>query len=294
MNNKAKKLERRDEVQNAPETGEKIDLGVAPGESKNSVTSSKKASTKAIRTVQKAVSVLLALVVWHIVSVIVGMDILLVSPIKVIVRLGTIWQEQNFVQTVVFSLFRITSGCLIGIAAGIFLAVLAGRFRVAEILLWPYVITIKSVPIASIIILCLIWLTFNQLTVFIAFLIVFPVVYANVLQGIKSTDKNLLEMATLYKIPWRRKFLYIYLPSIKPYLISASSIAMGMAWKAGVAAEVIGVVNGSIGEKLYESKIYFLNADLFAWTIIIVVLSVLLEKLLAFLIKIFFKRIEKL
>ena len=114
---------------------------------------------------------------------ILGMDILLVSPIKVIVRLGTIWQEQNFLQTVVFSLFRITSGCLIGIAAGIILAVLAGRFRVAEILLWPYVITIKSVPIASIIILCLIWLTFNQLTVFIAFLIVFPVVYANVLQG---------------------------------------------------------------------------------------------------------------
>ena len=269
-------------------------MGVAPGENITNVTASKKGSPKVKRTVQKAVSVLLALVVWHILSMIVGMDILLVSPLKVIVRLGTIWQEENFLQTVVFSLFRITSGCLIGIAAGIILAVLAGRFRLAEILLWPYVITIKSVPIASIIILCLIWLTFNQLTIFIAFLIVFPVVYANVLQGIKSTDKNLLEMATLYKIPWRRKFLYIYLPSIKPYLVSASGIAMGMAWKAGVAAEVIGVVNGSIGEKLYESKIYFLNADLFAWTIIIVVLSVLLEKLLALLIKLFFKRIEKL
>ena len=251
-------------------------------------------SNRAKRTAQKVVSVLLALTVWHIASLIVGMDMLLVSPLKVIVRLGTIWQEENFLQTVVFSLFRITSGCLLGMAAGIILAVLAGRFRLAEILLWPYVITIKSVPIASIIILCLIWLTFNQLTIFIAFLIVFPVVYSNVLQGIKSTDKNLLEMASLYKIPWRRKFLYIYLPSIKPYLISASGIAMGIAWKAGVAAEVIGVVNGSIGEKLYESKIYFLNADLFAWTVIIVVLSVLLEKLLALLLRLFFTRIEKL
>ena len=88
--------------------------------------------------------------------------------------------------------------------------------------------------------------------------------------------------------------IYIYLPSIKPYLLSASSVAMGMAWKAGVAAEVIGVVKGSIGEKLYESKIYFLNADLFAWTIIIVTLSVVNEKILNFLIRLFFTRIEKL
>ncbi len=254
----------------------------------------KAAHTKTRRIAQKAISIFLALAVWHIASVAVGIDILLVSPIKVIARLGTIWQEEGFLQTVAFSLLRITSGCLLGIAVGIILAVLAGRFRIAEILLWPYVITIKSVPIASFIILCLIWLSFNQLTVFIAFLIVFPVVYTNVLQGIKSTDKNMLEMATLYKIPWRRKFLYIYLPSIKPYLISSSNVAMGMAWKAGVAAEVIGVVNGSIGEKLYESKIYFLNADLFSWTIIIVLLSVLLEKLLVFLIKLFFSRIEKI
>ena len=264
---------------------------------------SKITPSKTRQIAQKSISIFLALAVWHIASMAVGMDILLVSPIKVIARLGTIWrsvalhriwQEEGFLQTVAFSLLRITSGCLLSIAAGIILAVLAGRFRIAEILLWPYVITIKSVPIASFIILCLIWLSFNQLTVFIAFLIVFPVVYSNVLQGIKSTDKNMLEMATLYKIPWRRKFLYIYLPSIKPYLISASNVSMGMAWKAGVAAEVIGVVNGSIGEKLYESKIYFLSADLFSWTIIIVLLSVLLEKLLVFLIKLFFSRIEKI
>ncbi|MCR4940070.1 MAG: ABC transporter permease subunit [Treponemataceae bacterium] len=249
---------------------------------------------KAKLTVQKAISVILALAVWQIASMVVGMDILLVSPLKVIMRLGTIWLEDGFITTLLFSLVRITSGCLLAIAAGIILALIAGRFHIAEVLLWPYVITIKSVPVASFIILCLIWLSFNQLTVFIAFLIVFPVVYSNVLQGIKSTDENMLEMAFLYRMPWRRRFLYIYLPSIKPYVISASSVSMGMAWKAGVAAEVIGVVNGSIGEKLYESKIYFLSADLFAWTIIIVLLSVGLEKILIFLIKVFFKRIERI
>ena len=245
-------------------------------------------------TIQKAISIFLALVLWHIVSVIIGMDMLLASPVKVIIRLGTIWLESGFFKTILFSLLRISSGCIIAIISGFLLALLASRFHVVEVLLWPYVITIKSVPVASFIILCLIWLSFTQLTVFIAFLIVFPVVYSNILTGIKSTDTKLLEMASSFKIPWWRKFIFIYLPSIKPYLISASSIAMGMAWKAGTAAEVIGVVKGSIGEKLYESKIYFANADLFAWTIIIVILSVALEKILIHLIKLLFSKVEKI
>ena len=51
-----------------------------------------------------------------------------------------------------------------------------------------------------------------------------------------------------------------------------------MSWKAGVAAEVIGVVGGSIGEKLYEAKIYLQTGDLLAWTVVIVALSALFER----------------
>lgn len=244
--------------------------------------------------VQRVISIVLALAVWQIAAAVTGMDMLLASPVKVAARLCSIVTEEGFFKTIMFSLLRITTGCLIAIAAGFVLAMAAGRFHIVEILLWPYVVTIKSVPVASFIILCLIWLSFNQLTVFISFLIVFPVVYSNILQGIKSTNRELLEMAEVYHVSWGRRFIHIYLPSVKPYLISASSIAMGMAWKAGVAAEVIGVVTGSIGEKLYESKIYFLGADLFAWTIIIIVLSVVLEKLLMHLVKLIFKGIERL
>ena len=233
----------------------------------------------------KAGAVALALGVWQIISMIVGMDMLLASPVQVIIRLGTIWREPGFLSTVLFSMLRILGGFLIAFLAGTVLAVISGRFRIAEILLWPYVITIKSVPVASFIILCLIWLTFGQLTIFIAFLIAFPVIYSNVLQGMKNTDRKLLEMADLFQAGWSRKLFYIYLPGIMPYLISASSVAVGMAWKAGVAAEVIGVINGSIGEKLYESKIYFQNADLLCWTIIIILLSQVLEKLFVLLLK---------
>ena len=228
---------------------------------------------------KKTGAVLLALAFWQAVSMIVGMEMLLASPLRVLERLSTIWREKDFLSTVLFSLLRIFGGFLLAFLVGILLALLAGRFRTVEILLWPYVVTIKSVPIASFIILCLIWFSYTQMTVFISFLIAFPVIYSNVLHGIRSTDPQMLEMAKLYKVRGLRKLFYIQLPGIMPFLASACSVAIGMAWKAGVAAEVIGVINGSIGQKLYDAKIYFQNADLLSWTLIIILLSVAGEKL---------------
>ncbi len=246
------------------------------------------------KLVRKTGAVLLALIIWHMASIAVDMDMLLASPVKVIGRLLTIWKEPGFFSTVFYSLVRILCGFLIAFASGFLLDVDAGRYEAIETLLWTYIVTVKSVPVASFIILCLTWFSFDQLTVFIAFLIAFPVIYQNILQGIKSIDGKMLEMADIFKVSWLRRFLYIYLPGIKPYVLSASSTAVGMAWKAGVAAEVIGVVSGSIGEKLYDAKIYFMNADLLSWTIIIIVLSVLLEKLFIFVLRMLFSGLEKL
>lgn len=233
----------------------------------------------------RTLAVLLALLVWHLVSVAVANDIYLVSPFRVLVRLTTIWREKGFFSTVLYTMARILLGFVLALTAGFLSAVLAGRFHFLEYLLWPYVITFRSVPVASFIILSLIWLTFSQLTVFIAVLIVFPVIYSNVLQGMKSTDPKLLEMASLYRVPWYRRFLYVELPSIRPYLLSACTISIGMAWKSGIAAEIIGIVSGSIGGALYSSKIYLETCDLFAWTVIIVILSVLTEKAFLWLLK---------
>lgn len=241
----------------------------------------------------RALAVLIALLIWQAAAMAVGNKILLVSPLAVAARLATIWREKGFFSTVLYTMARILLGFVLALTAGVLAAVAAGRFRLIEYLLWPYVITFRSVPVASFIILCLIWLNFSQLTVFIAFLIVFPVIYANVLQGVKSTDPKLLEMAELYKVPWYRRFFYIELPGIRPYLLSACTISIGMAWKSGIAAEVIGVVTGSIGGALYQSKIYFETADLFAWTIIIVILSVLTEKAFLWVLKRAFAGMER-
>ena len=152
---------------------------------------------------------------------------------------------------------------------------------------------IKSVPVASFIILCLIWLSSGSLSVFISFLMVLPIVYTNMLQGIQSTDSKLLDMAHVFRMSWFRKLRYIYIPHLKPYLMSACSVSIGLAWKAGIAAEVIGIPDGSIGEKLYEAKVYLDSADLFAWTFVIVFVSVIFEKLFLRALKWAYKRLER-
>ncbi len=242
----------------------------------------------------RGLSVVLALALWQVVAMKVNMEMLLASPVQAVSRLWAVIREPEFFSTVLYSFVRITLGFVLAFFLGLGFGLLAGRFRIVEHLLWPYVVTVKTVPVASFIILCLIWLDFTQLTVLIAFLIAFPVIYSNVLTGIRSTDQKMKEMARLYKMPWGKQLLYIDLPSVKPYLLSASMVSVGMAWKAGVAAEVIGIVNGSIGEKLYESKVYFMNADLLCWTVVIILINVLTEKLIVFLLKKIFAGVEKL
>ncbi len=109
-------------------------------------------------------------------------------------------------------------------------------------------------------------------------------IYSGVLTAMKNTDRSLLEMAALFKVPFGRRLRMIHLPHLAPYLLSACGVAAGMTWKAGVAAEVIGMVPGSVGEKLYNAKIYFENADLLAWTLIIILLSAAMEKAFVFLL----------
>lgn len=228
---------------------------------------------------KKAGAVLLALAFWQIAAMVIHQKILLVTPLAVIKRLTTIWQVEGFWSSIWFTFYHIAGGFFIGLAAGVLLAFLAYKWNWVETLLWPWMITIKSVPVASFVVICLIWLSARNLSIFISFLIVLPIVYQNLLTGLRSMSREMEEMATVFGIPWYRRLKAIILPQLKPYLISACSVTTGMAWKAGVAAEIIGTPNGSIGKMLYTAKIYLDTDDLLAWTVIIVIISVLSEKL---------------
>lgn len=241
----------------------------------------------------KAGAVLLALLVWQGLASLPTVSVLLASPVKVLLRLTTIWKESGFFASVWFTFWRIALGFVLAAVAGALLAVLAGRFPVLETLLWPYMQAIKTVPVASFVILVLLFFASSYLSIIISFLMVLPILYTNTLTGIKSTDRSLDEMAKVYELPFLRRLLYVKLPQIRPYFLSGCHVGLGLCFKSGVAAELIGVPNGSIGEALYEAKVYLNSPDLFCWTLVVVLLSFAFERAVTLAIDAFFKRWER-
>ena len=218
------------------------------------------------------------LMIWQAASVFVGQEILLASPAAVLKRLFTLVTEPVFWQSLLFSGARIGAGFLLGAAAGIAGAALAGRFSIAEELLTPLVAAVKAVPVASFVILILIWISSKNLSVVISFLMVFPILYTNTRNGLRELDTALLEMTDVFQVPRLVRLRWVILPQLYPYIRTGCSLSLGLCWKAGTAAEVIGIPNRSIGEHLYQAKIYLDTPGLFAWTAAIVYVSFCLEK----------------
>lgn len=223
-------------------------------------------------------AVLVWLAVWQLGAMAIDQKIILVSPLEVLARLVELLPMLGFWQTIAYSLVRITLGFLLGVAAGTVFAALSARFRRVEEFLAPALLAIRSIPVASFIILALILFSSRNLAVLISFLIVLPIVYSNVLSGIRAADRDLLEMAQVFRIPAARRLRYVYLPQVMPYFQSACGSALGLSWKSGIAAEVIGMPDGSIGEQLQQAKIYLDTPDLFCWTLVIVLVSLAFEK----------------
>ncbi len=247
------------------------------------------------KILQRTAAVALALLVWQAAATYIGESILLASPLQVVKRLALLAKTSDFWLTILNTLKRIAYGFLLGLSVGSVLAFLGSRFSFIKTLLWPYMITIKSVPVASFIVVAIVVLSSSsRLSVFISFLMVLPIVYTNLISGIEDTDKKLLQMAEVYNLSKTKKLVYITLPQIKPYLLSASSVSIGLAWKSGVAAEVIATQNNTIGEELYLAKVHLETADLFAWTVAVVVCSILCEKLFVYILKWCFGRLERL
>ena len=230
------------------------------------------------------------MIVWQLASMWLDSDILLVSPVKVVYRLSQLMITAAFWKAVCFTLSRIASGFFLAVAAGVTLAAVSSHFTSVQELLAPFMLAVKSVPVASFIILALIWFSSRNLAILISFLMVLPIIYTSVLSGIRSVDRQLLEMAYVFRIPKLRVVRYIYLPQIMPFFYSACSVALGMSWKAGAAAEVIGIPKGSIGERLQQAKVYLDTPDLFAWTLVIVAASLFFEKIVLYVMS---KGVEK-
>lgn len=234
------------------------------------------------KTNLKLWAIVLWLIIWQMAAVYFNKNILLPSPIQVFTRLIELMETSAFWIRVGKSFINIFGGFAVAFVIALVFAVIANRYKRLEELLAPLVALIKSVPVVSVIILALVWLNSQTLTLFVVFLIVFPTVYVNILEGLTAVDKKLLEMSRVFKVPYLSNIFGIYIPTLRPYIRAALSLGLGLCWKAGVTAEVIGQPDGTIGERLYSSKIYFETADLFAWTITIIMLSAICEKVIIY------------
>ena len=234
------------------------------------------------------------LLIWQAAAMIVGRDFLLASPLTVALRFWELAFTGAFWGSALFSLMRIFSGFLLGLISGVVCAGLCARFRRMRELIAPLWTVLRAIPVASFVIVALVWIPSRNLSVLIAFLIVFPVIYAGAMGEIERTDPKMLEMARLFRMPLLRRMLYVYaLPALRGFEAICAS-AMGLAWKSGIAAELISIPSGSIGEKLYTAKVYLMTGDLFAWTILILLLSAACARIFTTFMRLAARRLERM
>ncbi|MGI6175089.1 MAG: ABC transporter permease [Christensenellales bacterium] len=235
------------------------------------------------RIVKWTVIIALWLVIWQVIYLVVGKEMLFAAPINVFSRMTELVVTKAFWSATLHSLLRVMEGYLLGVIAGTLLAVVTCSIRLLRSFFYPAISVIKATPVASFIILALVWMSKSMVPTFTAFLMVLPIVWANVSQAILGTNVKLLEMAKVFQLKRSVILKNIYLPSVMPAFMAGCTTGLGLAWKAGIAAEVLSTPQASIGTELYNAKIYIETNDLFAWTLVIILLSITIEKLFVFL-----------
>lgn len=232
-----------------------------------------------LRVWKKPAILLVWLFLWQAASVGLGHELLLVSPLRTLQTLAQLVWEHDFWYSIAVSLSRFMASFVLALLVGAVLAFLGWRFGLVHDFLRPVLSIMKAAPVVSFIILALLWVGNRYLSTLCAFVMVMPLVYANLYQGLCNVEIQLLEVGRIFGLSKRRLVTQIYIPSLKPYVLSACTVGIGFCWKSGVAAEVIGLPNHTIGMHLYNAKVYLETPELFAWTLVIVVLSVSLEYL---------------
>lgn len=220
------------------------------------------------------------LFLWEVAARAVAQPLLLPAPAEVLARLLSLLPQGLFWLTLLGTLGRTLLSYALGVAAAVALGALCCRYRLADLLVSPLLSAVRATPVTSFIVLALVWLSSSRVPVLTGFLMTLPVVFSALTQAVRELDPRLLEVARLFRYGKVGTLRYVIVPAVLPAVMESCLAAIGLCWKAVVAAEVIGVPKLAVGSRLYEAKIYLETDSLLAWTLTIVLLSVVLEKLL--------------
>ena len=218
--------------------------------------------------------------VWGIAAAIVHLPLILPGPLDTMRAWVRLAQTAEFWRSTGVTLLRVAWGWAAAVLLGTALAAACHAVSWLDTLLSPVRSVIRATPVSSFILLVLLWMQRGRVPVFISFLMVMPIVWTGLQSALDAVDPDLIEMTRAYRFSRRMRLRYLYLPAVKPALLSGCMTGLGFAWKAGIAAEVIALPADSVGKHLYDAKIYLERADLFAWTLTVILLSMALEKAL--------------
>lgn len=213
---------------------------------------------------------------WWLLSAVTSNSLLLPTPLATGRALVAAFSGADAWLYTGMTLLRILAGFVIGCVLGVALAVLTARSVALYTLLTPFRTIVKTTPIASFILILLVAVVSGWVPVWISALMVVPVLWGSTETAIRQLDPKLREMGRVFFTPMRR-FRYVTLPQLLPQLLASATTGFGLAWKAAVMAEVLALPRLSVGKQLYESKLYLETDALFAWTLVVIVLSLVLE-----------------
>ncbi len=229
--------------------------------------------------IKNVVIIVVWFIIWQGLSQWIHNDIFLPGPWNVIKSFVQLMYSKDYWMSILHTLLRIGLGFIIGFLLAVILGSFSCKFQLLRDFLSPIITVIKTIPVASFIILLLVWASSKYLSIFISILVTFPIIYIAIIDGFTQVDQSLLEMAQVFEVKSVIKIRYIYFSEILPFVKSSAKVAIGMCWKAGISGEIIGLPKYSIGEQLYISKLYLNIGDLFAWTFVIVLICYLFEKI---------------
>jgi len=236
----------------------------------------------------RIVGIILWLLLWQTAYWIINKDIYFPSPFSVAISILSLVKNPQFYMIISSTTLRVFISFLVSAVLGVSLGYLCGVNKKAYDIFEPMIIFIRSTPIISIIIIAIIWFSSSNVPIFTGFLMCFPIIWANMVEGIRNTDKKLLERCNLYNVVKMEIFKKVYIKASIPYLSAGFSSALGIGWKVVAAAEALSLPKYGTGTNLFNSKIYLQVPELLAWTVIIILISYIFE----ILVKKLFKRIE--
>lgn len=233
----------------------------------------------------RLIGIAIWLVLWEVMYLVINKDIYLPSPMSVLYSIIDIAGDEKFLKVITSTSLRVTVSftisAVLGISTGFFCGLNDNLYHIFE----PLILLIRSTPVISVIIIAIIWFKSTYVPVFSGLLMCYPIIWTNMVQGIRETDSKLIEMCRIYKVKPLQIFKNVYLPSAKPYILAGFTTSMGLAWKVIAAAEVLSMPRYAIGTRLHDTKVYLEIPELMAWTTLIIFLSYLFENIIQLLLK---------